>query len=482
MAEPSSSEPRENRSTTPISEAFRDFIQTGWSAPDSPTPHPLEHAPRVAQRRERLSAEFPGVTLIIPAGSTRVRSNDTDYPYRPHTAFAYLTGWGSGTTPGSIVLGTPHGDAHQWQLFVLPPAPRTSDEFYANPALGEFWTGRRPGLKDVGIWLGLDTRDLADWSLTDLDLESSAIIADASERLTRELRDRRGTEDSSADDRLAEVISEMRLVKDDYEIAELQEAVAGTHRGFQDIIDALPTAIGHPRGERIVEGAFHARARLEGNDVGYGTIAASGSHACILHWVTNDGPVSPGDLLLVDAGVERDSLYTADITRTLPVSGTFTQTQRLVYDAVVEAADAAFQVVKPGAIFREIHQAAMAVIAGKVSEWGFLPVSLDEALAPEGQHHRRYMIHGTSHHLGLDVHDCAQARREMYLEGVLEPGMVFTIEPGLYFQPDDESVPPEWRGIGVRLEDNILVTETGALNLSAAIPRTASEIEAWLRA
>jgi Xaa-Pro aminopeptidase len=333
----------------------------------------------------------------------------------------------------------------------------------------------------VGIWLGLDTRDLADWSLTDLDLESSAIIADASERLTRELRDRRGTEDSSADDRLAEVISEMRLVKDDYEIAELQEAVAGTHRGFQDIIDALPTAIGHPRGERIVEGAFHARARLEGNDVGYGTIAASGSHACILHWVTNDGPVSPGDLLLVDAGVERDSLYTADITRTLPVSGTFTQTQRLVYDAVVEAADAAFQVVTPGVIFREIHQAAMAVIARKVSEWGFLPVSLDEALSPEGQHHRRYMIHGTSHHLGLDVHDCAQARREMYLEGVLEPGMVFTIEPGLYFQPDDESVPPEWRGIGVRLEDNILVTETGALNLSAAIPRTASEIEAWLR-
>jgi Xaa-Pro aminopeptidase len=323
---------------------------------------------------------------------------------------------------------------------------------------------------------------VAEWSLADLDLESSAITAGAEEQLTRELRDRRGTEDSSADDRLAEVISEMRLVKDDYEIKELQEAVAGTHRGFQDIIDALPAAIGHPRGERIVEGAFHARARLEGNDVGYGTIAASGSHACILHWVTNDGPVSPGDLLLIDAGVERDSLYTADITRTLPVSGTFTPTQRLVYDAVVEAADAAFQVVTPGAIFREIHQAAMAVIAAKVYEWGFLPVGLDEALAPEGQHHRRYMIHGTSHHLGLDVHDCAQARREMYLEGVLEPGMVFTIEPGLYFQPDDESVPPEWRGIGVRLEDNILVTETGALNLSAAIPRTASEIEAWLRA
>ena len=230
-----------------------------------------------------------------------------------------------------------------------------------------------------------------------------------------------------------------------------------------------------------MEGAFHARARLEGNDVGYGTIAASGSHACILHWVTNDGPVNPGDLLLVDAGVERDSLYTADITRTLPVSGTFTETQRLVYDAVLEAADAAFQVVKPGAIFRDIHQAAMAVIAAKVSEWGFLPVELAEALAPEGQHHRRYMIHGTSHHLGLDVHDCAHARREMYLEGELTPGMVFTIEPGLYFQPDDETVPASWRGIGVRIEDNILVTDTGAQNLSAGIPRTATEVEAWLR-
>ena len=481
MAESSSPPPRENRSTTPISEAFRDFIQTGWTDFRSEPASPLPHVPLVQARREAVSAAFAGVTLIIPAGSTKVRSNDTDYPYRPHTAFAYLTGWGSGTTPGSILLGTPEGETHQWALFVLPPAPRTSDEFYANPAIGEFWTGRRPGLDDVGVWLGLETKDLARWSLDDLDLTSSAVVASADESLTREIRERRGTEDASTDDRLAEVISEMRLVKDDYEVAELTEAIAATHRGFQDIIHALPDAVGDARGERIVEGAFHARARREGNDVGYGTIAASGSHACILHWVTNDGPVSPGDLLLVDAGVERDSLYTADITRTLPVSGTFSDVQRQVYDAVVEAADAAFAVVKPGAIFREIHQAAMEVIATKTSEWGFLPVSLEEALTPEGQHHRRYMIHGTSHHLGLDVHDCAQARREMYLEGELRPGMVFTIEPGLYFQPDDETVPPEWRGIGIRLEDNILVTETGGVNLSAAIPRTANEIEAWLR-
>jgi Xaa-Pro aminopeptidase len=326
------------------------------------------------------------------------------------------------------------------------------------------------------------TRDLALWTLDAVDARAAAIIQDADPALTGELREARGAEDSSGDDRLAELISEMRLVKDDYEIAELKAAIAATHRGFQDIVNSLPQALSHPRGERVIEGAFSARARAEGNDVGYGTIAASGHHACILHWVTNDGPVTPGDLLLVDAGVERDSLYTADITRTLPVSGTFTPEQRQVYDAVLDAADAAFAAVKPGAIFRDIHQAAMAVIAAKVSEWGLLPVGLEEALAPEGQHHRRYMIHGTSHHLGLDVHDCAEARREMYLEGELCPGMVFTIEPGLYFQPDDETVPPQWRGIGVRIEDNILVTETGAVNLSAALPRTAQDIEAWLGA
>lgn len=482
MADSSTNTPRENRSTTPISEAFRDFIQTGWAPAPSPSATPWDHMVHVHERRRRLSGDFPGVSLIIPAGVPKQRSNDTDYPFRPHSAFAYLTGWGARATPGSVLLGSPADQGHSWTLYVSPPAPRTSDEFYANPAVGEFWTGRRPGLEEVGAWMDTPTRDLALWSLDAVDARATAIIQDADPALTRELRDARGAEDSSGDDRLAEVISEMRLVKDDYEIAELKAAIAATHRGFQDIVNSLPQALSHPRGERVIEGAFHARARAEGNDVGYGTIAASGHHACILHWVTNDGPVTPGDLLLVDAGVERDSLYTADITRTLPVSGTFTPEQRQVYDAVLEAADAAFAAVKPGAIFRDIHQAAMTVIAARVSEWGLLPVGLEEALAPEGQHHRRYMIHGTSHHLGLDVHDCAQARREMYLEGELRPGMVFTIEPGLYFQPDDETVPPQWRGVGVRIEDNILVTETGAVNLSAALPRTAQDIEAWLGA
>jgi len=176
---------------------------------------------------------------------------------------------------------------------------------------------------------------------------------------------------------------------------------------------------------------FHLRARTDGNGEGYDTIAASGPHACYLHWTRNDGAVVPGDLVLIDAGVEVDSLYTADITRTLPVSGTFSPVQRRIHETVREAADAAFAAARPGVKFRAIHEAAMEVIAARTAEWGLLPVTAEEALdADRGGQHRRYMVHGTSHHLGIDVHDCAEARREMYYDGVLEAGMVFTIEPG----------------------------------------------------
>jgi len=276
-------------------------------------------------------------------------------------------------------------------------------------------------------------------------------------------------------------VSELRLIKDDDEIAQLREAVAVTAAGFDDIVADLPRISAHPRGERIVEGVFHLRARTDGNGEGYDTIAASGPHACYLHWTRNDGAVLPGDLILIDAGVELDSLYTADITRTLPVSGRFTDVQRRVYEAVLEAADAAFAAARPGVTFRSVHEAAMAVIAARTAEWGLLPVTAEEALAADtGGQHRRYMVHGTSHHLGIDVHDCAQARREMYYDGILQPGMVFTIEPGLYFQIDDLTVPEELRGIGVRIEDDVLMTQDGPVNLSAAIPRTADEVEAWI--
>ena len=474
-----------NRSTTPLSDGFRSFISGNWAERPASPVRRREEAPLAADRRARISALHPGARIIIPAGTAAVRSNDTDFPFRAHSAFAHLTGWGSDSVPGSVLLLEPTPNGHSATLYFRKAAGRDSDEFYANPEIGEFWTGARPSLTEVAGELGIETADLAGFAAVLDAVDASTIIVRGADRdLTDQVDGRRLTlvddVDESADDELARDLSELRLVKDAWEIEQMRLAVAATKQGFDDVIADLPQIVAHERGERLVEGTFNRRARAEGNTVGYDTIAASGPHACILHWTRNDGPVVPGDLILLDAGIELDTYYTADITRTLPVSGTFTEVQRRVYEAVREAADAALAIVRPGIVFREIHAEAMKVIAARTAEWGLLPVSAEESLEPDHQYHRRYMVHGTSHHLGLDVHDCAQARRDLYLDGVLEEGMVFTIEPGLYFQPDDLTVPEEMRGIGVRIEDNILVTADGAENLSAGIPRTADDVEAWL--
>ncbi|WP_193508917.1 aminopeptidase P family protein [Cryobacterium sp. BB736] len=490
MAESKNPAPRatSNRSTTPGSDVFKSYISQHWADREDSVPSPREHALFAAKRRARISELYPGKRLIIPAGAAKVRSNDTDYAYRAHSAFAHLTGWGSDSEPGSVLVLEPTGYGHEATLYFRERAGRDSDEFYANPDIGEFWIGARPSLAQVAGDLGIESRGIADLeSVIDSVDADTLIVREADRDLTDQIDGRRllaadaESVDNDGDAQLARDLSELRLVKDEFEVEQMRLAVAATKKGFDDVIADGPEIIAHPRGERLVEGTFNRRARAEGNTVGYDTIAASGAHACILHWTRNDGPVREGDLILLDAGIELDSYYTADITRTLPINGTFTDVQRTVYEAVLEAADAAFAIVRPGIRFREIHQTAMAVIARKTAEWGLLPVSAEESIEPDAQYHRRYMVHGTSHHLGMDVHDCAQARRDMYLDGVLEPGMVFTIEPGLYFQPDDLTVPEEFRGIGVRIEDNILVTADGAENLSIGIPRTVDDVEAWLR-
>ncbi len=442
----------------PFPAGFMRTISEGWAERPELVPPRREQADYAAARRAAVSAAFPGKRLVVPAGDAMVRSNDTDYPFRAHSAFSHLTGWASDAEPGSMLVFEPSEQGHEVTLYFRERADRTTSEFYSDATIGEFWIGPRPALADVAADLGLATAHLHDFAVGSDDL----IVG--------------------ADAELTQFVSELRFVKDAYEIAQMRLAVDVTARGFDDIIAELPSAIAHRRGERVVEGVFHARARADGNEVGYSTIAASGPHACYLHWTRNDGVVAPGDLILIDAGVEVDSLYTADITRTLPVSGTFTPMQRRIYDTVLEAADAAFAVAKPGVRFRAVHEAAMEVIAARTAEWGLLPVTAQEALdADSGGQHRRYMVHGTSHHLGIDVHDCAQARREMYYDGEIQPGMIFTIEPGLYFQVDDLTVPEEYRGIGVRIEDDILMTDDGPVNLSAAIPRTADEVEAWVQ-
>ena len=482
-----------NRSQRPTSEAFKAFIAEGWAPraeglpPRSPA---ADHTPR---RRTAISARFPGERLVLPAGAYKVRSNDSDYRFRPHSAFAHLTGLGTDREPDAVLVLDPVADAHDATLYFRPRAGRDTEEFYASARYGELWVGARPSLAEVEAELGLACRHIDELPAalgkdvgadgvqvrvvpgSDADVEASVAAVRTGTRTDEEA--------AEADAELAEALSELRLVKDQFEIEQMRQAVEASARGFEEVVRALPHAVGHPRGERVVETAFSSLARREGNGPGYDTIAAAGEHACTLHWIRNDGAVGAGELVLVDAGVEVDSLYTADVTRTLPVDGTFTEPQRRVYQAVLDAADAAFAVAKPGSKFRDLHAAAMEVIAHRLADWGLLPVSAQESLdAEKGGYHRRWMVHGTSHHLGIDVHDCAQARRDMYLDGVLEPGMVFTIEPGLYFKADDVSVPEELRGIGVRIEDDVLLTADGCENLSGLLPRAPDDIEVWMAA
>jgi Xaa-Pro aminopeptidase len=199
-----------------------------------------------------------------------------------------------------------------------------------------------------------------------------------------------------------------------------------------------------------------------------------------LHWIENSGPITPGELVLLDMGAEASSLYTADVTRTLPVDGTFTPVQRDLYSLVLQAQQAGLDTVRPGAAFRAPHEAAMSVLAHGLEDLGLLPVSAEEALSPDSRVHARWTLHGTSHMLGMDVHDCAAADSGIYPGGELEAGMVLTVEPGLYFQEDDLLVPEELRGIGIRIEDDVVVTGDGVRNLSAALPREPGEIEAWM--
>ncbi len=483
------------RSTT---DELRAFIREDW-APRRPTAQgPSPAAGPAAHRRAVLSAAYPRQRLVVPAGGLKVRSNDTDYVFRPHTAFAYLTGLGADREPDAVLVMEPVEDAdgapagHEAVLYFRPLADRDTDEFFSDARYGEFWVGARPTVEDVELELGLTARHvdgLVDAVAKDAGEITVRVVRDADAELTARLDDARlenGAEQDSlleADDALAHDISHLRMRKDAYEVEQMRAAVDATHEGFEAMIAALAEAVENGRGERWLEGVFALRARHSGNGVGYDSICAAGDHANTLHWIKNTGEVREGELVLIDAGVEVDSLYTADITRTLPVDGTFTDAQREVYEAVLAAADAGMAAVRPGNRFSDIHDAAIRVVAEHLEKWGLLPegVGVEETLDKEhGQYHRRWMVHGTSHHLGLDVHDCSLATRQEYMDAELKPGMVLTVEPGLYFKADDLKAPERFRGIGIRIEDDVLVTEDGHENLSAAMARTPDEVEAWM--
>ncbi|MFV0287027.1 MAG: aminopeptidase P family protein [Demequina sp.] len=451
MSDETTEKTNKARALRPDNDEFKTWIGSQWAEPEDLETTASASAPFAAERRARLSAQFPGKRIVAPAGDLKVRSNDTDYRFSPDRDFAYLTGLGTDREPGAVLVMEPTADGHEATLYLEPPAGKDDDGFYTDPRTGEFWIGRRPGLAEFAALTGIPTAPLAD-------LPGGINLAKHPKKKVRA------------------ALHQMRLVKDEWEVQQLRDAVDATIAGFERVVGELPRAVAHKRGERVIEATFDGHAREEGNAVGYETIAAAGEHATTLHWITNHGQVRSGDLLLLDAGVEVESLYTADVTRTMPINGEFSPAQRKVYDVVLEAADAAFAVARPGATLRDVHEAAMDVIEARLTEWGIVP----EAEAEESKLFRRWMVHSTSHHLGLDVHDCAAAKRDTYMDGPLEPGMVFTIEPGLYFKADDLAVPAELRGIGIRIEDDVLVTATGVENLSAALPRDPDAIEAWM--
>ncbi|MER6307280.1 aminopeptidase P family protein [Streptomyces sp. NPDC001657] len=450
MTEAVPAAPRTVSHDLPVTPELERFLASGWAATPLPDAIRLPAADLTPARRQRLSARFPGERLIVPAGALTVRSNDCDHRFRPHSAYAWLTGLTGEDQAGHVLVLEPDGPhRHEAVLYVRPRSPRTDSGFCRDRRYGEFWVGRRPDLAEAERMTGI-----------------RCVHLDGLDALPP-------GRNAATDAQLASALSELRLVKDVWEVEQLQLAVDHTTAGFEDVVRSLPRALAHPRGERWIEGVFGLRARAEGNGTGYETIAAAGAHACVLHWIRNDGPLDARQLLLLDAGVETDTLYTADITRTLPLSGRFSPVQRQVYDLVLAAQEAGIAALRPGARFRDFHRAAMRVIAEGLTEWGVLK-------SPEGDFHRRYTLCSSGHMLGLDVHDCAQARADAYLDGVLAEGQVLTVEPGLYLQPDDETLPPDLRGIGVRIEDDLVITADGARLLSGALPRTPDAVEAWM--
>jgi len=482
----------------PTNDEFREFVSSGWAPPSAGTPTQAPAAPYAALRRAAVSAAFPGERLVIPAGGLKVRSNDCDYVFRPHSAFAHLTGLGSDREPDAVLVLEPREDgSHESILYFRPLAGRDTEEFFGDSRYGEFWVGARPSLADIEAELGLSARhidELTEGMGKDVGTTVIRVVRDADRDLTAAVDTiRAGVTETSepvesqtpqdADLELAHFLSTLRLAKDEWEVQQMRDAIDATAIGFDAVISGLPDALERGRGERWVEGVFGLHARHQGNGIGYDSICAAGDHANTLHWIKNTGDINDGELLLLDAGVEVDSLFTADVTRTLPINGRFTAAQRKVYDAVFAAQEAGIAAVRPGAKFSDVHDAAIRVIAEHLHAWGLLPegVDIETTLDKEnGNYHRRWMVHGTSHHLGLDVHDCALATREEYLGGELTAGMILTVEPGLYFKADDLLAPTELRGIGVRIEDDILVTADGCENLSRAMPRTSTDVEAWI--
>ncbi len=428
-----------------------------------------------ARRNKLLEAMGPGSVAILRTAPVRPRSNDTDFKFRPDSNFFYLTGW---PEPEAVAVLRPPPAEEPFLLFVLP---RDREK--------ETWTGRRIGPEGARSRFGAD----AAFPLAELDERIVPILGAAERLFYRMGKDERfdarvlgwieklrgqARLGVSAPSQILDpgaTVHEHRLRKSAEELEALRRAAEITGEAHRAAMrSARPGAFEYEL-EAEVDYVFRKRG---GFGPGYATIVASGPNATILHHTSNDRRLEKGDLLLLDAGCEFD-LYTADVTRTFPVSGRFTEDQRAIYEAVLEAQLAAIECVRPGARFQDAHDEATRVLVRHLLALGIL--AGDASAVLEKGDHKRFFMHRTSHWLGMDVHDCGS-----YFTGsesrTLEPGMVLTVEPGLYFAEDDEQVDPRWRGIGVRIEDDVHVTESGREVLTDHIPKSPGDVEAAVRA
>jgi Xaa-Pro aminopeptidase len=467
---PYSGQPKPDLKDVP---AFTAMIAEGWDPIEVAAPIVPGAAAAAARHRAALSQAIGPHDVVVFAGHAPHRNNDCFFDYRGDSNFIWLTG--CQLEFAALVLRA-HGTGHDAILYAPAPARPGEQNFFASAAYGELWVGPSAGLADYEAALGLAVRPLGDLPLV-LDALSEPYVSGTVH--SDELRQHGLTATAELD----RVLALTRMFKDEWEIGQLRAAVDASVGGFQAVASALPEAIARPRGERWLQATFDRHARTYGNGPGYASIVGSGPHAPTLHWVRCDGDIDPEAPLLLDMGVETHSLYTADVTRTVPPSGTFSPAARRVHDLVEASHRAGLAAAVCGADYLDFHYASMAVLAQGLHDWGILQVSVDEALSPVGQQHRRYIVCGVGHHLGLDVHDCAKSDAAHYDLATLAPGMVFTVEPGLYFHAHDLTLPPELRGIGVRIEDDVAILPDGRQEvLSAALPLSAAGLEEWTRA
>lgn len=424
---------------------------------------------RYAARRQRVLERLGGGVLVLPAAPVFRRNGDADHAYRQESDLLYLTGF---REPESVLVLAPHAD----KTFTLFVRPRDREQ--------ETWTGRRAGVEGAMAGFGADQAFLVD----DLDQELPKLLVGAQSvsypyghdpamdarmvRLVAGLRARHRTA-TPVPDRLQELgalVHPLRLVKEPGEVALLRQAAELTARGHRRAMRATAAGLG----EYAVEAELLYEFRRGGGDgPGYQPIVASGVNATILHHRTGRDVLRDGDLVLVDAGCEVEG-YTADVTRTWPVDGRFTRPQQALYELVLAAHGAAVDAVRPGTSRDAVHEVACRTLIQGLLDLGLLEGSVDGCW--QERSFRRFYMHGTSHWLGLDVHDVGG----YYAGGAPRPlaaGFVLTVEPGLYVAANDEKVPAEYRGLGLRIEDDVLVTATGREVLTEAIPRTIAELD-----